>query len=145
MSGVVLDTHTLVWLLAGDRRLSSAAVEVVQQAADMNQVFVSAVTPWEIAMLVSKNKLTFACDVQTWLDEALSRPGITLTPLTPAIAVESVRLPGNLNADPADRIIVATARRLRATLVTADAKLLTYGRGGHVAVLDTSHTYESVE
>ncbi len=145
MSGVVLDTHILVWLIAGDRRLSPAVVEVVQQAADMNQAFVSAITPWEIAMLVSKSKLTFVCDVQTWLDEALSLPGITLVPLTTEIAVDSVRLPGILHGDPADRIITATARRLRATLVTADAELLTYGRSGHVAVLDASYSDESAE
>ncbi|HXT34849.1 MAG TPA: type II toxin-antitoxin system VapC family toxin [Chloroflexota bacterium] len=145
MSGVVLDTHTLVWLLAGDRRLSPAVVEVVRHATATNQAFVSAITPWEIAMLVAKNKLAFACDVLTWLDEALSQPGITLAPLLPAIAVDSVRLPGAIHGDPADRIIVATARHLRATLVTADAKLLTYGRGGHVAVLATSTADEPAE
>lgn len=137
---MVLDTHTLVWLLAGDRRISPDVVEVVWQAAAMNQVFVSAITPWEIAMLVAKNKLAFVCDVRTWLDEALSQPGITLTPLLPAIAVDSVRLPGAIHGDPADRIIVATARHLRATLVTADAKLLAYGHSGHAAVLDASST-----
>jgi PIN domain nuclease of toxin-antitoxin system len=142
VSGVVLDTHTFIWLLVGDRRLSSVVVEVIRQAAGTNQVFVSAITPWEIAMLVAKNKLTFASDVGTWLDDALSQPGITLAPLTPAIAVDSVRLPGTLHGDPADRIIVATARRLRATLITADAKLLAYGRSGHTAVLDTSHSEE---
>ena len=138
MSGVLLDTHTLAWLLIGDRRLSPAVAEFVQQAAATNQVYVSAITPWEVVMLVARNRLTFARDVQTWLDEALSRPGITLASLLPAIAVDSVRLPGIMHGDPADRIIVATARHLRATLITADAKLLTYGRSGHVAVLDAS-------
>jgi PIN domain nuclease of toxin-antitoxin system len=141
VSGVVLDTHILVRLLVGDRRVSPAVAQIIQQAADANQAFISAITPWEIAMLVSKNKLTFACDVQAWIDEALGRPGITLAPLTTEIAVDSVRLPGALHGDPADRIIVATARRLRAMLVTADAKLLTYGREGHVAVLDASSPY----
>lgn len=89
MSRVLLDTHTLFWLLIGDRRLSPAAAEVVQQAAATNQVYVSAITPWEVAMLVIRNRLTFASDVQTWLDEALSRPGITLASLLPAIAVDS--------------------------------------------------------
>jgi PIN domain nuclease of toxin-antitoxin system len=145
VSAVVLDTHSLVWLLAGDRRLSPAVAEVVRQAAETNLAFVSAITPWEIAMLVAKNKLTFSCDVRTWLDQALSRPGITLAPLTPAIAIDSVLLPGFPRGDPADRMIVATARRLRATLVTADAKLLTYGRGGHVAVLDTSSIHAPTE
>ena len=138
MSGVPLDTHTLVWLLAGDARISPSVAEAVQQAAAANQAYVSAITPWEIAMLVAKNRLAFASDVQTWLDEALGQPGITLAPLIPAIAVDSVRLPGIIHGDPADRIIVASARHLRATLVTADAKLLTYGRSGHVAVLDAS-------
>lgn len=138
MSGVLLDTHALVWLMVGDGRLSPAVAEVVQQAAATNQVYVSAITPWEIAMLVARNRLTFASDIRTWLDQALSQPGITLASLIPAIAVDSVRLPGTIHGDPADRIIVATARNLRATLVTADAKLLTYGRSGHVAVLDAS-------
>lgn len=138
MSGVLLDTHALVWLMVGDGRLSPAVAEVVQQAAATNQVYVSAITPWEIAMLVARNRLTFASDIRTWLDQALSQPGITLASLIPAIAVDSVRLPGTIHGDPADRIIVATARNLRTTLVTADAKLLTYGRSGHVAVLDAS-------
>jgi len=138
VSGVLLDTHALVWLMVGDGRLSPAVAEVVQQAAATNQVYVSAITPWEIAMLVARNRLTFASDIRTWLDQALSQPGITLASLIPAIAVDSVRLPGTIHGDPADRIIVATARNLRATLVTADAKLLTYGRSGHVAVLDAS-------
>jgi PIN domain nuclease of toxin-antitoxin system len=136
VSGVLLDTHALVWLLDGDRRISPAVAEVVRQAAATNQVFVSAITPWEIAMLVSRGRLTFACDVQAWLDEALAQPGIMLAPLSPVIAVDSVRLPGTMHGDPADRIIVATARHLRATLVTADTKLLAYGRDGHVDVVD---------
>jgi len=136
MSAVLLDTHVLVWLLDGDRRLSPAAVEAIRQAAVTNQAFVSAITPWEIAMLVAKNRLTFTCDVQTWLDEALGQPGIALAPIPPVVAVDSVRLPGTLHGDLADRIIAATARHLRATLVTADARLLSYGRSGHVAVSD---------
>jgi PIN domain nuclease of toxin-antitoxin system len=138
VSGVVLDTHALVWLLAGNRRLSPTAGEVIREATGTNQVFVSAITSWEIAMLVAGDRLTFACDVQTWLDDALSQPGISLAPLLPAIAVDSTRLPGTLRGDLADRIIVATARHLHATLVTTDTKLLAYGRTGHVSVLDAS-------
>jgi len=145
VSGVVLDTHILVWLLAGDRRLSPAVVEVVRQATATNQAFVSAITPWEIAMLVARNKLTFACDVRTWLDEALSQPGLALAPLIPVIAIDSVLLPGAIHGDPADRIIVATARHLHATLITADAKLFTYGHSGHVAVLAASSTGDLAE
>jgi len=97
VSGVLLDTHALVWLMVGDGRLSPAVAEVVQQAAATNQVYVSAITPWEIAMLVARNRLTFASDIRTWLDQALSQPGITLASLIPAIAVDSVRLPGTIH------------------------------------------------
>ncbi len=66
----------------------------------------------------------------------LALPGISLAPLSPKIAVASTRLPGELPSDPADRMIVATARQLGATLVTADQALLTYGQTGHLKRLD---------
>lgn len=135
MSGVLLDTHVLVWLLNGERMLSRPAVTAIEQAARESTVFVSAITPWEIAMLVSKERLTLTLDVQEWVDAALRQPGMALAPLDPAIAVASTRLPGMLHGDPADRLIAATARRLSALLVTADDRLLAYGAAGHIAVL----------
>ena len=70
-----------------------------------------------------------------WVSAALALPGVRLAPIEPAIAVASTRLPGDLHGDPADRLIVATARHLGAVLVTADKQLLAYGALGHVAVL----------
>ncbi len=98
-------------------------------------MWVSAITPWEIGMLVAKGRLVLDRDVMDWLQAALSLPGIRVAPLEPALAVASTRLPGELHGDPADRLIVATARHLGATLVTADAALLAYGQLGHVGVL----------
>ncbi len=135
MSNVVLDTHVLVWLVHGDGRLAASAVRVIEQAAQEGAAFVAAITPWEIALLVAKGRLSLARDVQEWIDEALRQPGIKLAPLDPAIAIASTRLPGSIQGDPADRLIVATARHYDALLVTADERLLTYGAGGHVAVL----------
>ena len=138
MSGVLLDTHVLIWLLNGDRTLSPAAVTVIEQAAREAAVFVSAITPWEIAMLVAKGRLTLTRDVQEWIDDALRQPGVALAPLDPVIAVASTRLPGAVHGDPADRLIAATARHLDALLVTADDRLLVYGAAGHVAVLNAT-------
>lgn len=135
MSDVVLDTHTLIWLLDGNGLLAPAVVTVIEQAAREGTVWVPAITPWEIAMLVAKGRLTLMRDGQEWVDEALHQPGIALAPLDPAIAVASTRLPGTIHGDPADRLIVATARHLGALLVTADERLLAYGAAGHVAVL----------
>jgi len=138
VSGILLDTHVLIWLLNGDRTLARSVVATIEQAAHESTVFVSAITPWEVAMLVAKGRLTFTLDVQEWIDAALRQPGVTLAPLDPAIAVASTRLPGTLHGDPADRLIVATARRLGALLVTADDRLVTYGAAGHVAVLNAT-------
>lgn len=134
MNPMLLDTHVFVWLLAGNLRLGSQARRVVEQAARHGTLFVSAMTPWEIAMLVSKGRLALEQDVGEWIQAALALPGIRLAPLSPEIAVASTRLPGNLHADPADRIITATARHLGATLVTADGLLLEYAQAGHLQV-----------
>lgn len=83
-------------------------------------------------MLVSKGRLTLDRDVGEWVAAALALPGIRLAPLSPEIAVASTRLPGPIHADPADRILVATARHVDAVLVTEDQRLLDYGAAGHL-------------
>ena len=79
-------------------------------------------------------------DVQEWVDDALRQPGVALAPLNPAVAIASTRLPGAMHGDPADRLIVATARHLDALLITADDGLLAYGGTGHVAVLKATRS-----
>ena len=135
MTAFVLDTHALVWLVAGDPRLRVAARNRIKAAAKGYELWVSAITPWEIGMLVAKGRLVLDRDVTAWVQAALALPGIGLAPLEPLGAIDSTRLPGTLQADPADRLIVATARHLEATLVTADKALLAYGKQGHVAVV----------
>lgn len=132
---VLLDTHVLVWLVSGDTRLAPAARRLIDQAAAGAQVWVSAITPWEIGMLVAKGSLTLARDVAQWVQEVLALPGVRLAPLQPEIAVAATRLPGDLHGDPADRMLAATARHLGAVLVTADEKLLAYSAAGHLAAV----------
>jgi PIN domain nuclease of toxin-antitoxin system len=135
LNAVLLDTHALVWLVVGDGQLRLAVRRRIENAAQEQQLWVSTITPWEIGMLVAKGRLVLDRDVMDWLQAALSLPGIRVAPLEAALAVASTRLPGELHGDPADRLIVATARHLGATLVTADAALLAYGQLGHVGVL----------
>jgi PIN domain nuclease of toxin-antitoxin system len=132
---LLLDTHVLVWLLEDSARIAEPVHTQLQQAADEDRLLVSAITPWEIAMLVAKGRLRLAQDVEEWLNTALSLPGIHLVPLLPAISVASSRLPWEVHPDPADRILLASARHVDATLVTADRQLLAYGAQGCVKTL----------
>jgi len=127
---LLLDTHVLVWLIEGNERLAPAMRVAIDEAASRLELFISAITPWEIALLVAESRLTLTSDVQMWIDAALRLPGVRLQALLPEIAVASTRLPWEMHADPADRILVATARHIGATLVTADAQLLRYGVQG---------------
>ena len=128
----LLDTHALVWLLDGNERLGEKSRTLIQQSAQADSLYVSAITPWEIAMLVSKGWLTLVQEIGEWLRIAISMPGIRMAPLSIDVSVASTRLPGTFHSDPADRIIVATARHLGAILVTEDKLILDYGKAGHV-------------
>ncbi|WP_371345330.1 type II toxin-antitoxin system VapC family toxin [Ancylobacter sp. IITR112] len=135
---ILLDTHVLIWALDDDARLGGQARAAIDEAGEAGGVFISAITPWEIAMLVQKGRLALADDVGAWLETVLALPALRLAALEPAIAVDSVRLPGTLHADPADRLIIATARHLGFPLLTADRAILDYGNAGHVRVIDAS-------
>jgi PIN domain nuclease of toxin-antitoxin system len=89
-------------------------------------------------MLAQKGRIALGDAVGRWISRALALPGIALAPLEAPISVGSVRLPGDFHADPADRMIVATARFHQAPLMTADQAILTYGATGHVGTLVAS-------
>lgn len=135
---LLLDTHTLVWSINDGPKLGKGSKESIRVAAAEGRVLVSAITPWEIALLVSKGRLALGADVMAWVRDALTIPGLTLAPLEPEIAIASTRLPFEMHADPADRILVATARHLGATLVTADGALLGFARQGHFVAMDAA-------
>lgn len=132
---IVLDTHVLIWVVGDDRRLGEAARSAIEESMRTDRAAVSAITPWEIAMLVEKGRLRLGREVRSWIDDALALPGIFLAPIEPAVAIDSVRLPGAFHADPADRFIVSTARRFDAPLVTADRAILAYAAAGHVRAM----------
>ena len=133
---ILLDTHALVWAVEGDRRLGTNASAAIAAAERAGVVGVSAITPWEIALLAERNRLRLAQEVGTWIEALLALPGITLMPIGPEIAIDSARLPGAFHADPADRLIIATARHSGARLLTADGTILSYAKRGHVDTID---------
>ena len=135
---ILLDTHALIWAAEDNRQLGEAARATIEEARYSDRVGVSAITPWEIALLVEKDRLQLAMELGAWIRTVLQAPGIDLMPIEPAIAIDSVRLPGNFRADPADRLIIATARRWGAPLLTADNAILAYGAEGHVQAIDAA-------
>lgn len=135
---LLLDTHTFLWMVEGHPRLGTEAGKVLNRAAREERLVVSAITPWEIGVLVTKKRIDLHRELMEWIREALSRPGVTLVPLAPEIAVASTRLPFDMHPDPADRILVATARHLGATLVTADKSLLALSKKGHFRGIDAA-------
>jgi PIN domain nuclease of toxin-antitoxin system len=130
---LLIDTHYWLWLEAGTKdRLTPHGLDLIKDAANQGSLLVSVISVWEIAMLDAKGRLRLFEGCAQWVEEALARPGLTLAPLTPAIAIESNQLPGSFHGDPADRIIVATARRMGARLLTSDKNIRAYGRQRHV-------------
>ena len=122
---IVLDTHIWVWWVHADAQLSNAN-HTYLQTHEAQGLGVSIISCWEIAKLVEYNRLKLPNPVADWLDQALAYPGVRLLDLTPHIAVESTQLPSAFHSDPADQIIVATARVHNCPVMTVDTKILAY-------------------
>ncbi|MFW6730602.1 MAG: type II toxin-antitoxin system VapC family toxin [Synechococcus sp.] len=122
---ILLDTHVLVWWVNGDhQRLSDTARKVLESREQTT--LVSAISCWEVAMLVQRGRLGLSMDVEHWVSLLQSVPQLRLLPLSPSVAVAATRLPDPFHPDPADRFLVAQARELNIPLVTADSKIRAY-------------------
>nr|VFK43364.1 MAG: PIN domain nuclease, a component of toxin-antitoxin system (PIN domain) [Candidatus Kentron sp. TC]VFK46010.1 MAG: PIN domain nuclease, a component of toxin-antitoxin system (PIN domain) [Candidatus Kentron sp. TC] len=122
---IIMDTHVWVWWVHNDDRLTDRIREHVR-ANEEEGLGVSVISCWEVAKLVEISKLTLHCPIDEWMETALIYPGIQLLELTPEIAIESTQLPGEFHRDPADQIIVATARVHECPVLTVDDKILNY-------------------
>jgi len=122
---ILLDTHIWVWWIQTDERLTDKQRYWLKKHQP-GGLGVSVISCWEVAKLAEYNRLELSYPIAEWMDYALVQPGIRLLDLTPRIAVESTRLPGTFHRDPADQIIVATARLYDCPLLTVDAKILNY-------------------
>jgi len=131
---LLLDTCALIWLANGDT-LAPAALQRIREAAAAGGVLVSPISAWEIGLLARPSQtrpLRFRPDPASWFEQFVTRPGVALAPFTPPIAIAASSLPEPLHGDPADRLLVATARALGVALVTRDARLLDYASAGHI-------------
>lgn len=134
-AGILLDTHIWLWLINGSAELSNKTIALLDEAAGKGKLFVPEIAIWELATLAAKKRLTLSVPIKNWVQEAVQKPGIELVPLSWEISVESTMLPGILHADPADRIMIATARIKKYALATRDEKIHKYTQQGHLAVI----------
>jgi PIN domain nuclease of toxin-antitoxin system len=126
---LLLDTHIALWLDSGDERLSvvtRALIDDCWQAG--GAVCLSAVTAWEIALLVDTGRIELDLPVEAWVERFLDRPGIEAVPLGHRAACRSYRLHPLEHRDPADRLLIATAIELACPLVTYDERINQFGR-----------------
>ena len=119
---ILLDTHVLVWLTQGSSEIGMAAREAANEALAREQLAISGITFWEIAMLHRKQRLRVMQPLGAFRRDVLDM-GVVEIPVNGEIGIEAATLM-EMHSDPADRIIVATASLTRSTLVTADQRIL---------------------
>ena len=132
---LLLDTHIWLWLVLGSAVLSSAGRKRISGAASVGNLRIAAITVWEIALLASRSRIILGKPTILWVAEADAASTVTIEPLSPSIAVKSWELPETFHPDPADRMIVATARVTGAVLMTRDQQILDYAARGHLAAI----------
>jgi len=129
MPAILLDTHILIWWRLDSRRLSRDQIRILPDSENRGQpVAISAITLWEMAMLAARGRIGIGESLGGWLEEIESHPLVVVLPLTARIAAESVRLGPDFHNDPADQLIVATARLHGLHLMTGDERIRVWGK-----------------
>jgi PIN domain nuclease of toxin-antitoxin system len=121
---IQLDTHIWVWSVFKNKRLDPAFADLIDQYPE--RIAISVISCWEIAMLAAKGRVDLGNDTAKWFENVVSESGIRVLSLTPEITADAYALPGKFHDDPADRVIVATARKHGCLLLTEDSKILKY-------------------
>ena len=132
---ILLDTCAAIWLMGGEPISQDSRKAILSAGAAHIGVYVSPITAWEIGTLIAKQRLQLTLSPEIWFERLLAMPGVRLAELTPMILLASAALPGSPPADPADRIIAATARVRGHVVITRDKKLLDYAREGHIRAI----------
>ncbi len=122
----LLDTHTWIWWNMNPRNLSQRVMDIIGNTDAYKEMLLSAISPWEFSKLLEKQRIGISCNPEDWINIALEMPKLKLVPLSPILSYRSTVLPQPFHGDPADQIIVATAREEKATILTKDAKILAY-------------------
>jgi PIN domain nuclease of toxin-antitoxin system len=124
MAVPLLDTHAWVWWIEGDRRLQRRVRETLDRLPREGRPYLSAISLWEVAMLVERGRVAFSVSLSEWLGAAAHPRTIRIVPISPDIAAQTAALPVSFHRDPADRLIVASCRVLGLPLLTRDARIL---------------------
>lgn len=138
LRSVLLDTRAAIWFFDGT--LDPAVAELLILAGQEDGIYVSPVSAWEIGLLARPRgerppRMTFEPSPERWFEMLLAKPIVREAPLTASIAISSSFLPGSLHDDPADRLLIATARTLNMPFVTRDQRILDYGAANHMKVI----------
>lgn len=128
--GILLDTHAWVWFEQGEERLPVRARQQIEKAAWNGSLYIAAISLLEIANQHRRGRIQFSIPLEQWFAGTLDHQGSQIVPLTPAIALETTRLPESFHGDPADRLIAATARVHNLALFTHDKAILRFGKQG---------------
>lgn len=132
---LLLDTCAIVWV-AGNHPIAEAARIALSEALGADEsIFVSPISAWELGLLTARGRLSLHMSAERWFDELLKAPGLRLADMPPQVLIASSFLPGAHPKDPADRIILATAREYGYRVVTRDRRLLAYSEGGFCQAL----------
>ena len=133
---ILLDTHIWIWLMSGvSKAVSPSLRALAEKLAPENKIRVSAISVWEVALLSSKNRIEFPGGLEEWVYQGINAPGILTADVTAEIALKSALLPKDFHGDPADRILLATAINLGATLITHDKEILSYSQKHHLPAI----------
>jgi len=135
MNKLLLDTCAVIWIGSGET-LKPKGIKAMDDAFDQNNpVSASPYSAWELGALAAKGRIKLPQPVGKWFQNFMHNGEIKLADLTPDILVASNFLPNPIHKDPADRIIIATAREYGMTILTRDQKILDYADHGHVNAL----------
>jgi PIN domain nuclease of toxin-antitoxin system len=124
MAVPLLDTHAWIWWIEGDRRLQRRVRDTLDRLPLDARPYLSAISLWEVAMLVERGRVAFSVSLAEWLSAAAHPRSVRIVPISPDIAVQTAALPARFHRDPADRLIVASCRVLGLPLLTRDARIL---------------------
>src|SRR5580704_2519682 len=132
---LLLDTHVWLWEVFAMGQLSPSIRTRISDATQVGGLRLSVISIWEIAMLAARRRIELGSTTMRWVAEAVMRSHIVIEPLSTEIAAHAGELPGGFRSDPADLIIVATARITGATLMTRDRRILAYAEAGNVTAI----------
>lgn len=135
---LLVDTCALIWIagMTGNQHLGAVEDAMDLERAAGKPIYVSPMTAWELGMLAAKGRLPLPMPVKTWIDRVMKTGEMRWTDLSVDVLLASNTLPGEVHGDPADRIIIATAREYGFRVVTRDRKILDYANKGHVMALE---------